>query len=192
MKSFILCCCFFAPLLLSAQEAISVNATEQPMENTFYSLKGTTLDGSELTFESLRGKTILVINVASECGYTPQYADWQKFYDANKEHNVEVIGVPCNQFGKQEPAEGREIAAFCQKNYGVTFTMLEKADVKGENASPLYQWLTNPDLNGWNKDVPSWNFCKYLISPEGKLIAFLDSEVLPGSSAFIEALSKSN
>lgn len=184
---------FFVCFLSQAQAQTIAQPTEvnaMSAENTFYNLQPTALMGEPFPFEKLLGKIVIVLNVASECGYTPQYADWQRFYEANAEHGVEVIGVPCNQFGEQEPGGEKEIGAFCQKNYGVTFTMLQKADVSGENTSELYRFLTNPDLNGWNKEAPSWNFCKYVINREGKLVAYFPSKVLPGDDAFIETLSK--
>jgi glutathione peroxidase len=160
------------------------------MTNTIYNLTVPTLDGASFDFSQHKGKYIVVLNVASECGYTPQYADWQKFYTENQANNVLVVGVPCNQFGGQEPGKSSEIAAFCQKNYGVTFPILEKQDVKGANVSPLYSWLTKPTENGWNSAVPRWNFCKYLIGPDGQLLAFFESDVLPSSSQFVEQLMK--
>jgi glutathione peroxidase len=186
MKSFWVYCCslLWSFNVLIAQE----DSQKMDMKPTFHELSTvTTLMGETLDLNELKGKYIVVLNVASECGYTKQYADWQKFY-AESAGSVIVIGVPCNQFGGQEPGQSSEIATFCEKNYGVTFPILEKQDVKGDAVSPLYSWLTNPDQNGWNKAAPNWNFCKYLISPEGALLAFFDSEVLPSSSQFVEKL----
>lgn len=154
---------------------------------SFFSFTVNSLDGKPVSFEQYRGKKIIVLNTASECGYTPQYADWQKFYEANKEFVV-VLGFPCNDFGGQEPGSATEIQGFCQKNYGVTFPMFEKVSVKGEGKSPVYQWLTDPALNGWNDQEPTWNFCKYVIDENGKLTNYFASKVKPDSEAFLEAM----
>lgn len=155
--------------------------------SSFHSLSAKTLDGQTISMDQYKGKKIIVLNVASKCGYTPQYADWQAFYEKNKE-NVVVLGFPCNQFMGQEPGTANDIQEFCQKNYGVTFQMFEKVDVKGDNQSPVYKWLTDPSQNGWNSDVPSWNFCKYLIDENGKLTHFFASGVTPESADFKKAM----
>lgn len=135
------------------------------------------------------GKKVVVLNVASKCGYTPQYTDWQKFYEENKE-SVVVLGFPSNDFGRQEPGSAEEIAEFCERNYGVTFPMFEKVVVKGEGKHPIYAWLSDPALNGWNKEEPSWNFCKYLINERGELTHFFGSNIRPNSQEFFNALSQ--
>ncbi len=157
---------------------------------SFYQIQSRSLSGEPFSFEQLKGKIVVVLNVASECGFTPQYADWQKFYEQNADAGVVVLGVPCNQFGGQEPDDAATIATFCKKNYGVTFPMLEKQNVKGSQKSELYRYLTDPSLNGWNKDEPTWNFCKYVINREGKLEHFFESRVTPASESWIEAMSK--
>ncbi len=134
-----------------------------------------------------RGKKIIVLNVASRCGYTPQYADWERFYRAHADQVV-VLGFPCNDFMNQEPGTSEEIAEFCQKNYGVTFPMFEKVHVKGEQKAPLYRWLTDPQQNGWNSQEPAWNFCKYLLNEEGELTHFFGSKVKPDSPEFRAAI----
>lgn len=169
-----------------------VASAQMQKENTvssvgFYDLKATSLDGQEVKMSQYKGKKIVILNTASKCGYTSQYADWQKFYEANKE-NVVVLGFPCNQFMGQEPGTSGEIASFCQLNYGVTFPMFEKVDVKGDEQSPIYQWLSNPEKNGWCSDVPSWNFCKYLIDEKGNLTHFFASKIKPESPEFTAAL----
>ena len=154
---------------------------------SFFSFTVNSLDGKPVSFEQYRGKKIIVLNTASECGYTPQYADWQKFYEANKEFVV-VLGFPCNDFGGQEPGSATEIQGFCQKNYGVTFPLFEKVSVKGEGKSPVYQWLTDPALNGWNDQEPTWNFCKYVLDENGKLTNYFASKVKPDSEEFLKAM----
>ena len=145
------------------------------------------LDGQPVQLSQYRGKKIIILNVASKCGYTPQYADWETFYAAHKD-KAGVLGFPCNDFGAQEPGTAGEIAEFCQKNYGVSFPMFEKVHVKGDQQAPLYRWLSDPAQNGWNSDVPSWNFCKYVINEQGELTNFFGSGVKPESAEFKAAL----
>jgi len=154
---------------------------------SFHTLKAVSIDGDTISMDQYKGKKIIVLNTASKCGYTPQYADWQAYYEKNKD-KVVVLGFPCNQFMSQEPGSAEEIGAFCQKNYGVTFQMFDKVDVKGDNQSPIYKFLTSADQNGWNSDVPSWNFCKYLIDEDGKLTHFFASGIKPDSPEFVEAV----
>lgn len=161
--------------------------TNNPMESKFYDFKMKSLDGEEVSFAQFKGKKIVVLNVASQCGYTPQYADWEKFYKENKEKIV-VLGFPCNQFMGQEPGESADIKAFCEKNYGVTFPVFEKIDVKGDSKTPLYAWLTDKNQNGWNEQEPSWNFCKYLINEKGELVEFFASKIKPEDAEFQKAL----
>ncbi|HMT54142.1 MAG TPA: glutathione peroxidase [Saprospiraceae bacterium] len=176
--------CFNGNKVASApKETISVTNQEKP---SFYDLKAMSLDGETIDMSKYKGKKVIILNVASKCGYTPQYADWQKFYESNKDQ-VEVLGFPCNQFLGQEPGSSDEIATFCQKNYGVTFQMFDKVDVKGDQQHAIYQWLTDPSKNGWNSEVPSWNFCKYLINEEGKLTHFFGSKIKPDNQEFIAA-----
>jgi glutathione peroxidase len=171
-------------------EIISMS-NSKTMENTksFYDFTVKTLDGKEFSMAQFKGKKVVVMNVASECGYTPQYADWEKFYAANKD-KVAVIGMPCNQFGGQESGSHEEIKTFCQKNYGVTFPIAEKMNVKGADKSPLYAWLTTKAENGWNEKEPSWNFCKYLINEKGELMDFFASGIKPDNEAFLKSIAK--
>jgi glutathione peroxidase len=162
-------------------------ATAQMPTESFYSLKTNTLDGQPADLSQYKGKKIVILNVASKCGYTPQYADWQKFFEANRDHVV-VLGFPSNEFMQQEPGSADEIASFCQKNYGVTFPMFEKSSVKGSQKSPVYAWLTDPARNGWNAEEPSWNFCKYLLDEQGNLTHFFASKIKPDSPEFLVAL----
>ncbi len=173
--------------------AMTPHPSNTPADTTvneqFYQLPAVTIDGETMTMEAYRGKKIIILNVASKCGYTPQYADWQAFYDSHKDDAV-VLGFPCNQFMFQEPGNAAEIESFCQKNYGVTFPMFEKVDVKGSDACPVYKWLTDPKQNGWNSEVPSWNFSKYLINEKGQLIAYFAPNIKPGSPEFQAAWNK--
>ncbi len=155
----------------------------------FYDFKMKSIDGEMIDFQSFKGKKVVIINVASACGYTPQYADWEKFYQANQD-NIVVLGFPCNQFMGQEPKSNAEIKQFCSLKYSVTFPMFEKSDVKGSSKSPLYAWLSNKSQNGWCNKEPSWNFCKYLVNERGELVEFFASSIKPDNPDFLAALKR--
>ncbi|MDR0891200.1 MAG: glutathione peroxidase [Mediterranea sp.] len=167
--------------------ALSLSA-QQKAADSFYRLSSTTLNGAEYPFEQLKGKYVLIVNTASKCGFTKQYADLQRLSETYPDKLV-VLGFPCNQFGKQEPGSSKDIEEFCSVNYGVTFTIMEKSDVKGEQQNAVYRWLTDKSLNGWNEEVPSWNFCKYLVSPEGQLLKFFPSAVNPMSEKITSVIA---
>ena len=177
--------CFDASKVATRPEATAITKT---MPSTIFQFTVNALDGKPVALEQFRGKKIIVLNVASKCGYTPQYADWEKFYTENKDNAV-VLGFPANDFLSQEPGSAEEIAAFCEKNYGVSFPMFDKIHVKGDDIAPLYQWLSDPAKNGWNDQAPSWNFCKYLINEKGELTHFFASKVKPDSPEFLNALA---
>lgn len=145
---------------------------------SIYDFKLKTLDGKEITLAKFKGKKMLIVNVASECGYTPQYKNLQALNEkyGNK---VVIIGFPANNFGGQEPGSSSEIKTFCTKNYGVTFQMMEKISVKGNDMHPLYKWLSSKNENGNCDEAPGWNFCKYLVDENGKIIKFFPSKVDP-------------
>lgn len=145
---------------------------------TIYDFKAEAIDGTTIDFEQYRGKKLLIVNTASRCGYTPQYEDLQKLHEMYGD-KITILGFPSNNFMGQEPGTDEEIAAFCKKNYGVTFQMFSKIDVKGKEQHPLYEWLSSKELNGWNDKQPSWNFCKYLINEKGELVEFLKSGADP-------------
>lgn len=136
---------------------------------SIYDINLKSLSGEDIDLHQFKGKKILFVNVASECGFTPQYADLQELYETYKDKMV-VIGLPCNQFGGQEPGDADDIQSFCTKNYGVEFLITEKIDVKGDNQHPLYQWLTNKSLNEVDNSSVKWNFQKYLIDENGAYI----------------------
>lgn len=152
-----------------------------------YSIRINSLQNKTIDLSSFKGKHILFVNVASKCGFTPQYKELQNLQDTYKD-NLAVIGVPCNQFGKQEPGNASEIQEFCQVNYGVDFLITEKIDVKGSQQHELYSWLTNKDLNGNKNSTVKWNFQKYLIDPQGNLIDFFYSTTSPMSSKITKHL----
>jgi glutathione peroxidase len=155
--------------------------------SSFYDLKATSIDGEEISFKKYKGKKVLIVNTASSCGYTYQYEGLQKLNDIYGK-DVEILGFPANDFLFQERGSDAEIADFCEKNYGVTFQMFSKITTKGRNQSPVYTWLTNKDLNGWNEKKPTWNFCKYLIDENGNLVEFFDKSVKPMSKEITELL----
>lgn len=178
------------PENLDNSKAVTVSLNNNHnMTPSFYDFKMTTLAGQDVSFSQFKGKKVIILNVASECGYTPQYADWEKFYTDNKESTV-VLGFPCNQFMGQEPGDNAAIQSFCQKNYGVTFPIFEKIEVKGGKKAPLYAWLTDKSQNGWNVQEPSWNFCKYLINEKGELVEFFASKIKPENEEFQKAWKK--
>ena len=160
--------------------SISKTKPEKNMSSV-YNIKINNIDGSPIDLNTYRGKFILFVNVASECGFTGQYEDLQKLYDTYQD-KLMVIGVPCNQFGGQEPGSAETIQTFCKKNYGVTFLITEKVDVKGENQHPLYEWLTNKELNGVENTSVKWNFHKYLVEGNGQFLDYFYSITKPLSS----------
>ena len=145
---------------------------------SFYDLQLNDINGDEIDLQSFKGKKVLLVNVASKCGYTDQYEDLQELYETHGD-KLEIIGIPCNDFGRQEPGSANEIQKFCKLNYGVTFTLAEKQKIKSKPMSGIYQWLSDPNLNGWNSSLPSWNFCKYVINESGELTHFFKSGVDP-------------
>ncbi|MFO8147122.1 MAG: glutathione peroxidase [Bacteroidota bacterium] len=161
--------------------------TEHAVNASLYDISINALDGKPIDLSSFKGKNILFVNVASECGFTNQYKDLQKLSDTYPERLV-VIGSPCNQFGKQEPGDASQIQTFCERNFGVTFLLTEKINVKGSNQHPLYQWLTNKDLNGTKNSGVKWNFQKYLVNNNGKLIDYYFSITNPMSSKITKHL----
>jgi glutathione peroxidase len=149
--------------------------------SSIYDFKMNSIDGELIDFSKYKGKTLLIVNVASKCGYTPQYADLEKLHE---EHGskVVVLGFPANNFGGQEPGSNLEIAEFCQKNYGVQFQMFEKISVKGDDQHALYKWLK--DKTG---SEPTWNFCKYLVKPDGT-VKFFNTKVKPLDAQILDEL----
>jgi len=154
------------------------------MANTLYSIEIDSLMGGSIDLSNYSGKKILFVNVASKCGFTPQYEELQALHEKYGE-KVVIIGVPCNQFLNQEPGESSEIAEFCQKNYGVTFLITEKVDVKGKNQHHLYRWLTTQKENGVLDSKVEWNFQKYLIDENGHLAEVMSPRVVPNDTSII-------
>jgi glutathione peroxidase len=144
-----------------------------------YDLKVVDNTNKEIQLSEFKNKKILLVNTASDCGYTPQYAELQKLHEKFYDKLV-IIGFPANDFKQQEKGSDEEIARFCKANYGIAFPIIKKSTVvKGENQNPVFKWLTDPAQNGWNKHQPDWNFSKYLIDEEGKLIYFFGPAISP-------------
>lgn len=154
----------------------------------FYEINVKTIAGEYHNLESFKGKKIVIINVASKCGFTPQYKLWEEFYQKNKEKII-VLGFPSNDFGNQEPGTDTEIKAFCSLNYDVSFPIFAKISVIKDHQHDLYKWLSNKAYNGWNIQEPVWNFCKYLINEKGDLLAFFTPDVTPQDSSFLEKIN---
>ncbi|WP_026776984.1 glutathione peroxidase [Polaribacter sp. Hel_I_88] len=152
-----------------------------------YDIKINSLQGKPIDLSAYKNKFILFVNVASKCGFTPQYKGLEELYQTYKD-NLVVIGVPCNQFGSQEPGSSDEIEEFCEVNYGVSFLITEKVDVKGTSQHPLFSWLTNKDYNGTKSSSVKWNFQKYLVDKDGKLIDYYFSITKPLSSKITKHL----
>lgn len=153
----------------------------------FYDFKVKTIDGKDFDLGSLKGKKVMVVNTASKCGYTPQYKDLQELYEQYGKELM-IIGFPANNFANQEPGTPIEIKEFCTDNYNVTFPLMEKISVKGRDIHPLYKWLTSKELNGVMDSEVKWNFQKYLIDENGKLVDVLYSKEKPGSEKVINWL----
>jgi glutathione peroxidase len=152
-----------------------------------YDIEIKSLQNNPILLSDFEGKYILFVNVASKCGFTPQYKGLEELHNTYKD-NLVVVGVPCNQFGSQEPGSSSEIAEFCEVNYGVSFLITEKIEVKGDNQHPLYEWLTSKKLNTKKSSSVKWNFQKYLVSPEGELIDYYFSITKPVSSKITKHL----
>ena len=156
---------------------------------SIYDFKVTALDGTTIDFARFKGKKILIVNTASECGYTPQYEDLQKLHEKYRDKLV-IVGFPSNDFGQQEPGSNSEIAAFCKKNYGVTFPMAAKISVTGKDMAPIYHWLTEKQHNNYENTTVKWNFQKYLIDEKGNLVKMYPSKVKPADVELISAIEK--
>jgi glutathione peroxidase len=154
----------------------------------FYDFKVKTLEGQSFDFASLKGKKVMIVNTASKCGNTPQYKDLEELYEKYRGDLI-IIGFPANNFGNQEPGSASDIREFCTKNYGVTFPMMEKISVKGDDMHPLYTWLTSKEKNGVMDSNVKWNFQKYLIDENGKLVDVINPKDKPSSEKVLAWIS---
>ena len=158
----------------------NLNSSEKipDIPKSFYALSAEDINGAIISMSSFKGKKVLVVNVASQCGYTPQYEGLQTLYETYSDSLV-VLGFPSNDFLWQEPGSNSEIKTFCQRTYGVTFPMFSKIHVKGRKQHTIYDWLSDSKLNGWNDENPSWNFNKYLLDEKGNLIEWFGANLEP-------------
>lgn len=163
------------------------SAMKSPV-TSIYDLDVNLNDGTTISLSAFKGKKLMLINTASACGYTAQYAALQKLHETQHE-KLQLIGFPSNDFGAQEQGSNEEIAAFCQANFGVTFPLAQKSSVKkGNDQNPVYHWLSNAAENGWNDAAPTWNFCKYIIDENGNLTHFFEAAVSPAEESLLSAL----
>ena len=168
------------------KQTTAPTAITTPMaKETIYQFKVEDLSGDTFDFSTLKGKKILVVNTASECGLTPQYEQLQEIYEKYKAKNFVIVGFPANNFGAQEPGTNQQIATFCQKNYGVTFPMMAKISVKGSDMHPVYQFLTQKAKNGLEDSEVQWNFQKYLINENGELVKVVSPRTLPTDAEIV-------
>lgn len=175
-------------LLLMLLTTLSLAGNAQ--EKSFYDFTVKTIDGKDFELSTLKGKKVLVVNVASKCGFTPQYADLEKLYETYKDDNLVVIGFPANNFLWQEPGTNEEIKSFCTLKYNVTFPMMAKISVKGKDKAPLYQWLTEKEMNG-KQDAPvQWNFQKFMIDENGNWAGVVAPNEKPFSETIISWIEK--
>jgi glutathione peroxidase len=174
---------FLSIAIIACLSAFTLN-TGNP---SIHSFKVKSIDGGTIDFSKFKGKKILVVNTASKCGYTPQYEALQKVADQYKDKLV-IVGFPANNFGGQEPGSDGEIVEFCKKNYGVTFPLASKVSVKGDDTAPIYKWLTSKTENGVLDATIAWNFNKFLLDENGKMIAYFPSKVTPDSEEITKYL----
>jgi len=176
-----------APFVLISIVLFSFTMNTEEQKQKLYDFKAKTIDGTEYDFSSLKGKKVMIVNTASECGYTPQYAALQELHEKyDSTGKFVIIGFPCNQFGEQEPGTATEIKTFCTKNYGVTFQMMEKIEVKGDKQHPLYNWLTHKSENGVEDAPVKWNFQKFLIDENGNYVDHAAPGEEPNSERIIK------
>jgi glutathione peroxidase len=154
-------------------------------QNSFYDFTVTDIDGNDFKLSSLKGKKVLLVNTASKCGLTPQYKELQSIYDTYGGDNFTIVGFPANNFANQEPGTNAEIVEFCEKNYGVTFPMMDKISVKGDDMAPLYKWLTQKSKNGVLDSEVQWNFQKYLIDENGNFVDMVAPKVKPDDERIV-------
>lgn len=194
MKKVILAFSLVVFISCQNQAQNKTTATSKIEKNTMttenvYQFKVTDLEENEFDFASLRGKKVMIVNTASKCGLTPQYKDLQALYEEYKDKGLVIIGFPANDFMSQEPGSNEEIGAFCQKNYGVTFPMMSKISVKGNDMAPIYQFLTQKAKNGLQDSEVEWNFQKYLINEKGELEKVISPRTKPNDKEILDWLA---
>jgi glutathione peroxidase len=170
--------------------AVLTTANVCAQSGSFHDFTVQTIDGKSFPLSQFKGKKVLVVNVASKCGLTPQYKQLQELYDTFAKDNFVIVGFPANNFGQQEPGTNEEIQAFCSLNYGVTFPMMAKISVKGDDIAPLYRWLTQKSANGKQDAEVSWNFQKFLIDENGNWAGVFEPKTLPNAKEIIDWIEK--
>jgi len=178
---------FFNRILKRNQGIFS---SKKPAIQSFYNLKSILTHGEEFDFSQLKNKKVLIVNTASDCGYTAQYGDLEKLFELYKD-KLEVIAFPANDFQKQESRDDHAISEFCKHNYGITFPLMRKSKVVVHSTqNKVYEWLTDKDKNGWNTNEPTWNFCKYLVNEKGNLTHFFESSEPPLGKNILAAIEE--
>ena len=177
MTKLLFCLLFCATALMAADKSI-------------YDFTLNTIDGQPAPLASYKGKVVLLVNVASRCGFTPQYTALEAVYEKYKDRGFVILGIPANNFGSQEPGTNQEIKTFCQSKYSVTFPMMSKVSVKGDDTTPLYQFLTDKTANPQTGGEIKWNFTKFLIGPDGHVLARFEPAVTPDSPEVTAAIEK--
>lgn len=165
-------------------------SSDQPAKQSFYTLKTTLNNGNEFDFSKLKNKKVLIVNTASDCGFTAQYDDLEKLFNLKKE-SLEILAFPANDFQKQESKNDQSIAEFCKQNYGITFPLMKKSKVVVHSSqNNVYDWLTDKEKNGWNSNEPTWNFCKYLVNEKGNLTHFFEAAEPPLGKNILAAIAE--
>jgi glutathione peroxidase len=177
MTKMLFCLLFFAAALMAADKSV-------------YDFTLNSIDGQPTPLAAYKGKVILLVNVASRCGFTPQYTALEAVYEKYKDRGFVIVGIPANIFGSQEPGTNQEIKTFCQTKYNVTFPMMSKVSVKGDDKTPLYQFLTDKGANPQTGGEIQWNFTKFLVGPDGSVIARFEPAVTPDSAETTSAIEK--
>ncbi len=185
MKTILIMCAALFSFLPGNSKQNDPKTVDPP--KSFYELSFKTIQGTDFSFEQLRGKKVLLVNTASKCGFTPQFAELEALNQAYSPGLV-ILGFPSNDFMNQDPGSNEEILEFCEINYGVTFQMMEKSSVKGKEQNHVFRWLSDPAENGWNKKAPGWNFTKYLVDEQGRLIGYWPSKVRPNDPRILDIL----
>ena len=180
----------FAYLNRVFKKNADIFSSHKKANDSFYNLKSTLNNGQEFDFASLKNKKVLIVNTASDCGFTPQYDGLEKLYELKKD-KLEILAFPANDFQKQESKDDHAIAEFCKRNYGVTFPLMRKSKVVIHSTqNKVYEWLTDKEKNGWNTNEPSWNFCKYLIDEKGNLTHFFEAAEPPMGKNILAAIEE--
>lgn len=186
----LLVCALFCLSVAGAEDKESRKKVDNKQVPPVLDHKLESLEGKEIDLKKYEGKVLLIVNTASQCGATPQYEDLQTLHEKYADKGLVVLGFPCNQFGRQEPGDAKEIAEFCEKNYGVAFDMFAKIDVNGEKAAPLFQYLTSKEAVGDDAGPVKWNFEKFLVSREGGVVERFRTRVNPSSKPVVEAVER--